>query len=64
MFFLKNNKRFSVEDVQSFGFSGVKILVDNDTGVNYLVYFIGQSLSMTPLLDSNGNVIINSVDKK
>lgn len=61
---MESDKRFSVENVQTFGFSGVKILIDNDTGVNYLVYFTGQSLGMTPLLDSNGNVVITSVDKK
>ncbi|TAN64512.1 xylan 1,4-beta-xylosidase [Paraclostridium sordellii 8483] len=49
--------------MQSFGFSGIKIIVDQDTGVNYLVYCVGQGVGLTPLLDSKGNVVISPVNK-
>ncbi|EPZ54941.1 hypothetical protein H477_4082 [[Clostridium] sordellii ATCC 9714] len=49
---MKNDERFTLKNIQSFGFSGIKIIVDQDTGVNYLVYCVGQGVGLTPLLDS------------
>ena len=41
------------------GFSSyAKIIVDNETGVNYLFYGSGSAGGITPLLDSKGNVVI------
>lgn len=38
--------------------SGVRqILVDKKTGVNYLVWSTGYAGGITPLLDSDGNVV-------
>lgn len=37
---------------------GVEILVDTETGVNYLFKKSGYAGGLTPLLDSNGKVII------
>ena len=36
-----------------------KILVDTETGVNYLVVSSGFGGGVTPLLDSSGNVVID-----
>ena len=39
--------------------SGVRqILVDRETGVNYLVMKSGSGTGITPLLDSDGKVIV------
>jgi len=35
-----------------------QILVDTETGVNYLVWKSGYAGGITPLLDSDGNVVI------
>ncbi len=52
------NKRFEVREQQQISGGIIKIIVDTKTGVNYLVTS-GMGVSgMTPLLDSNGKVII------
>lgn len=38
--------------------SPVSIIVDTETGVNYLQVSSGYGLSLTPLLDSEGKVVI------
>lgn len=35
-----------------------QILVDKETGVNYLLWKSGYAGGITPLLDSNGNIVI------
>ena len=55
-------KRF--EQVYTQGvLKGMEIWVDNETGVNYLVYVNGNAGGMTPLLDSAGNVVVTPVDR-
>ena len=55
-------KRFSVKETVRFDGVLVRIIVDNETGVNYLSGSgIGLS-GMTPLLDQNGRVVIDYVD--
>ena len=52
------SKRFEVREQQHIAGGIVKIIVDTKTGVNYLVTS-GMGISgMTPLLDSNGKVVI------
>lgn len=36
----------------------VEILLDKETGVNYLFFQAGYAGGVTPLLDENGNVVI------
>ena len=48
-------KRFVVKEEQSLGFGAVQIVVDTETGVNYLL------TGLTPLLDRNGAVVIDPV---
>ena len=43
--------------------AGMEIWVDNETGVNYLVYVNGSSGGMTPLLDASGNVVVTPVSR-
>ena len=37
-----------------------QILVDTETGVNYLIWKSGYAGGITPLLDSNGKVVITA----
>ena len=38
-----------------------EIWVDKETGVNYIYHVSGYSGGLTPLLDSNGNVVVTSI---
>lgn len=57
----KKEERFEVvfTDGSQIKDSGVRqILVDKETGVNYLVWKSGYAGGITPLLDSEGKVVI------
>ena len=57
----KKESRFKVvfKDGGQLSEDGVRqILVDTETGVNYLVWKSGYAGGITPLLDSEGNVVI------
>ncbi len=54
----KKKKRFVSKDSQSLGFDAVQVIVDTETGVNYLCVF-GQGGGITPLLDENGKIIVD-----
>ena len=59
----KKPKRFIVKESQDIGLGAVQIIVDTVTGVNYL-NTIGASMNgITPLLDKNGNVVIDSTEE-
>ena len=56
----KKEKRFVIKEQQDLGFGAMYVLVDTKTGVNYLAT-VGLAVSgITPLLDANGNVVIDS----
>ncbi len=57
----KKEKRFEV--VYSQGLGTFEILVDKETGVNYLFRLSGYGGGLTPLLDRNGNPIVSSIEK-
>lgn len=58
--FGKKEKRFSVKEMESYSGSGtIRIIVDTKTGVNYIMTEGVGGSSITPLLDSNGNVVID-----
>ena len=57
----KDEKRFKViyKDGSQIKDAGVRqILVDTETGVNYLVWKSGYAGGITPLMDSEGKVIV------
>ena len=60
----KNDKRFIVTYSQG-GFTnpGVQVLVDKQTGVNYMYAYSGYSGGLTPLLNRDGTPVITSVPK-
>jgi hypothetical protein len=62
----RKENRFKVvfKDGSQLSDDGVRqVLVDMETGVNYLVWKSGYAGGITPLLDSKGNVIINRVEE-
>ena len=56
---MKKEKRFQKVFVENMG--GTKILVDTETGVNYLYVSEGYSGGVTPLLDREGKVVVTPV---
>ena len=57
----KDENRFKVlyKDGSQIKDAGVRqILVDTETGVNYLVWKFGYAGGITPLMDSEGKVIV------
>ena len=54
-----NNKRF----VKIHKESGLKIVLDTETGVNYLIYEGGYAGGITPLLDENGKPVVTPKDE-
>ena len=64
--FFKNeetNKRFIIVHYEKNGLEGCKVLVDKETGVNYLYSWDGYSGGLTPLLNKDGTPIITEVNK-
>ena len=62
MFGEKNDNRF--EKVYSQGkLECFEIWVDKQTGVNYLYHAAGYGAGLTPLLDSEGKVVVTPVEK-
>ena len=58
----KKDKRF-VEVYSEDGFASTKILVDKQTGVNYLFHASGYAGGLTPLLKADGPPVITSVSR-
>lgn len=58
--FEKKEKRFKVKFEESFGLGAIQILVDTATGVNYLLTLGSGMNGLTPLLDENGDVVVDS----
>lgn len=57
----KNKERFEIiyKEGSQLKNAGVRqILVDKETGVNYLIWSTSYAGGITPLLDANGNVVI------
>ena len=63
----KKDDRFEVvfQDGSSIREEGQRqILVDTETGVNYLVWKFGYAGGITPLLDRDGKPVISAVVRK
>ena len=60
----KKDKRFIVKETQS-GFAlGTTVLVDKETGVNYLYINSGYSGGLTVLVDALGNPIVTPITEE
>ncbi|WP_075980175.1 DUF6440 family protein [Bacillus massilinigeriensis] len=55
----KKEKRFIIKEEQSLGIGAVYVVVDTQTGVNYLMTIGAGQNGVTPLLDSDGNVLVD-----
>jgi hypothetical protein len=51
------NDRFVVIEKQGM-LEGAQVIIDRETGVNYLFYFAGYAGGLTPLLGSDGKPIV------
>ncbi|TDL31099.1 hypothetical protein E2R51_15005 [Jeotgalibacillus sp. S-D1] len=59
--FGKNEKRFEEKSLEHFQYGLIMVLMDRTTGVHYLYTWAQQGTSLTPLLDENGEVVIEKV---
>lgn len=57
---MAKEKRFKKVYSQG-GLTSTEILVDKETGVNYVFYQSGYAGGLTPLLDSHGNVVVTPI---
>lgn len=55
----KKEKRFIIKEEQSLGFGAIYIVLDTHTEVNYLMTVGTGQNRVTPLLDSDGKVLID-----
>ena len=54
-------KRFEAIDTERL-FSSGRIIVDTETGVNYLFWQEGYAGGLTPLLNKDGTVVVSRID--
>ena len=57
--FEKKEKRFRLKEEENYSFGIVRIIVDTNTGVNYIMTVGVGASSITPLLDCEGNVVVD-----
>ncbi|MGI5966355.1 MULTISPECIES: DUF6440 family protein [Anaerotruncus] len=57
--FEKKEKRFALKEEENYSFGVVRIIVDTKTGVNYIMTVGVGGSSITPLLDCDGNVVVD-----
>ena len=55
---MASNKRFIWEKAQNGLLKNVDVIIDTETGVNYLFVQEGYAGGLTPLLDKNGKPIV------
>lgn len=60
MFKEKEDKKFIKVFKERSLTESIQILLDTETGVNYIYLRSGYGLSLTPLLDSDGKVVVSS----
>ena len=60
MFKDREDKRFIKIFKEGSLTESIQILLDTETGVNYLYIGAGYGMGITPLLDSDGKVIVSS----
>ncbi len=60
---MAKKKRFELIYKQ-IGFTSTEILLDKETGVNYLFFADGQAGGLTPLLDKEGKVVVTPTEQQ
>lgn len=55
--------RFKIKDKEGLDlFTSTRIIVDTETGVNYLLASYGNGCGLTPLLDAEGKPLISKIE--
>jgi len=57
----KKDNRFEIKQENSSIINSAQIIVDRVTGVNYLFFQSGYAGGLTPLLNSDGSVVVSPV---
>jgi len=57
------NERFKVKEEYTLGLGSIQIIVDTETGVNYIINVGLTNNGITPLLNEKGKVVIDKVEK-
>lgn len=58
---MAKNKRFV--EIAKGAFDPATVILDTETGVNYLFYQSGYAGGLTPLLDENGKIVVTPKDE-
>lgn len=57
----KESTRFYIKSVENIPKLGrMTVIVDRETGVNYIHSWVGTGSGITPLLDANGEVVVDN----
>lgn len=59
----KKPDRFYEKSSQGFGLGFISVMVDRETGVNYIFAGTYEDISITPLIGSDGKVVVDEVPK-
>lgn len=62
--FEKKEKRFVVKSTEGFRTGDLSVIVDRQTGVNYLAFVGMESSSFLPLLDRDGKPLADELSVK
>ena len=60
---MKKEKRFQVLSAQDGFATSYRVIVDCQTGVNYLLIGSGNGAGVTPLLNADGTVVVSTRDE-
>ena len=60
---MARNKRFLWENVQNGLLKKTSVIIDTETGVNYLFAQEGYAGGLTPLLDKNGKPVVTPLNE-
>lgn len=58
-----SDKRFEVVFKESTFTAGTRVIVDKETGINYIFHYEGNAGGMTPLLDRDGKPVVTAVER-
>lgn len=61
---MAKNNRFILSYEQGGLHDELRIIVDTQTGVNYIQVYYDQGTGLTPLLDAEGKVVVTPISQK
>ncbi len=60
----KKKERFVIKNEQGLGLGFIYVIVDTETGVNYLCTGGSSPESVIPLLDKDGKVVVDDISEE